>query len=288
MSALRGLTAALAAGALLLTLSACAAGAPSSSLTVTYEVGDEQRTVTFAPDQITCDADRVHGLAVSVDPQGRMNLSLDGDRRGSMGAATDDGLVLFEGTGLSLSADGDDLVVAESPGEVALIEGWTPEDGVDVDAGDAERVPATLSGSIRCDTPVSVPSAAPESAPASSDPTAVSVAFTADGTARTVSFVPSSVSCDARVTATTVEPGTGMITFDATGSTSIDVTVTDEAGTTAFRADDVALTPESDGSYWIQRVGGEVSFWAGASGGTLRPEDAVTGSGTLSALVVCP
>lgn len=146
---------------LVLALSGCAFGG-STGLTVTYEVDGEERTVTFKPDQITCDEDSVHGLAISNDPQGRFSIRLSGDRRGSVGAGSDEGLVLFEGTGLELSASGSVLTVGESEGEVSLVEGWTPDDDVNTMIDDAMQYPAMLSGSITCEDPVSVPTPEPE------------------------------------------------------------------------------------------------------------------------------
>lgn len=148
--------ASLAAAAMVLALAGCAPGA-STELTVTYEVDGAARTLTLEPDQVTCDEDRVHGLAMSNDPQGRFSIRLDSDRRGSLGAGSDEGLVLFEGTDLDLSATGTDLTVGASEGEVSVVEGWAPGDDVNVDAADAEKYPAVLSGSIACEDPLTVP-----------------------------------------------------------------------------------------------------------------------------------
>lgn len=101
----------------------------------------EERTLTLTPDQITYDQDSVDGLAISNDPQGRFSIRLDGDRRGSVGAASDEGLALFEGAELDLSASDTVLTIGESEGEVSLVEGWAPGDDVNVTADDAERYP---------------------------------------------------------------------------------------------------------------------------------------------------
>lgn len=146
----------LAAAATVLVLAGCAPG-DSAGLTVTYAVDGAERTVTLEPDQITCDADAVHGLSISNDPQGRFSILLDGDRRGSVGAGGDDGLVLFEAAELDLSASGTVLTVGPSEGEVSLVEGWAPGDDVDVSADDAARYPARVSGSIVCEDAVVVP-----------------------------------------------------------------------------------------------------------------------------------
>lgn len=160
----------LAAAATAVVLAGCAPGA-SNGLTVTYEVDGAERTSTLTPDQITCDADDVHGLAISNDPQGRFSIRLDGDRRGSVGAGSDDGLLLFEGTGLDLSASGTALTIGESAGEVSLVEDWRPGDDVNVTTDDAVQYPAVLSGSVTCEEPVIVPTREPE-ATESADPTA--------------------------------------------------------------------------------------------------------------------
>lgn len=280
----RATTAFLAAATMMLALAGCAPGA-STGLTVTYEVDGAERTVTLDPDQITCDAGSVHGLAISNDPQGRFSIGLDGPRRGSVGVGSDDGLVLFEGTGLDLSASGTVLTVAASEGEVSLVEGWAPGDDVNVSVDDAEQYSAVLSGSISCDDPVTVPTPEPD-ASGSTPPVGVSVRFTAGDTVHLAAFVPSAVACDARVSATGVEPYPGTFSFDSSGR--VQMTVSDEAGTTEFRADGVDVTAESDGSYWLRDVEGDVRFWEGQTGGTLSPDDAETGTGTLSALVVCP
>lgn len=280
----RATAAFVATATVLLGLVGCAPAA-SNGLTVTYEVDGAERILTFVPDQITCDGDRVHGLAISNDPQGRFSIDLGGHRRGSVGAGSDDGLVLFEGTDLDLSASGSTLTVGASPGELALVEGWTPGDDVNVGADDAERYPAEVSGSIACDEPVSVPTSEPSSSSGSAPPEGVSVRFTAGDTVHLASFVPNAVSCDAGVTATSVEPYPG--TFSLTSSGRVQMTVSDDVGTTQFRADGVDVTAESDGSYWLRNIEGEVQFWAGQTDGTLSPDDAETGDGTLSALVVC-
>ncbi|WP_159500948.1 hypothetical protein [Microbacterium sp. 18062] len=265
-------------------LVACASGT-STGLRVTYAIDGTEHTLSFSPDQITCSAERVHGLAVSNEPQGRFSIDLSGDRRGSVGAGGDDGLVLFEATGLQLSASGDVLTVDETEGEVAVIADWRPGDDVNVEPEDAQRYPATLSGSISCDGPVTVPTAAP-AASADPDVAGVSISFAADGLAHTATFEPSTVSCDARVTATGVQPHPGTLSLDASGQ--LQVSIVDDTGSTQFRASGVSTEPESDGSYWLQGIDGEVSFWQGQTSGTLAPEDAVTASGTLSALIVCP
>lgn len=279
----RAAAAIVAAGALTLALAGCAPGA-APGLTVTYEVDGAERSVTLNPDQITCDAGGVHGLAISNDPQGRFSIGLSSDRRASIGAGSDDGLVLFEGTDLDLSASGNVLTVGASEGEVSVVEGWTAGDDVNVAADDADEYPATLSGSVTCDDPVTVPTPEPP-ASGSIAPDGVSVAFTAGGTAHTAAFVPTDVSCDERVTATGVQPNPGTFSFDSSGR--VQVTVSDDAGTTEFRADGVNVTAESDGSYWLSGIDGDVQFWEGQTGGTLAAEDAVTGTGTLSALIVC-
>lgn len=130
-------------------------------LTVTYATDGGEQTLTLKPDQISCDSDSAHGLAISNDPQGRFSIRLDSDRRGSVGAGSDEGLVLFEGTELHLSASDTVLTIGESGGEVSLVEGWEPGDDVNVTADDAERYPATLTGSITCDGPVAQPSTEP-------------------------------------------------------------------------------------------------------------------------------
>ena len=145
---------------MVLMLAGCAPGA-ATALTVTYAVDGEERTSTLTPDQITCDAGSVHGLAISNDPQGRFSIRLDSDRRGSVGTASDEGLVLFEGSELDLSASGTVLTVGTSEGEVSLVDGWEPGDDVNVTADDAERHPATLSGSITCEGAVTVPTTEP-------------------------------------------------------------------------------------------------------------------------------
>lgn len=155
------MTAACFATALMaLTLTGCAPGA-TAGLTVTYEVDGEERTLTLTPDQITCDADSVHRLAVSNDPQGRFSIRLDGDHRGSVGAGSDEGLVLFEAAELDLSGSDAVLTIGESKGEVSVVEGWEPGDDVNVTADDAERHPAALSGSITCEAGVTVPTTEP-------------------------------------------------------------------------------------------------------------------------------
>ncbi|NYD67645.1 hypothetical protein [Agromyces atrinae] len=280
----------LRASALLVTvglalgLTACSTG-PSNSVQVTYEIDGAERTLTFSPDQITCTDDRVHGLAISNDPQGRFSIDIGGQRRGSVGAGGDDGLVLFEGTDLQLSASGNVLTVGESEGEVAVVADWKPGDDANVEPEDADRYPATISGSIECDAPVAVPTAQPE---ATSDPTVtgVSVRFTGDGISHTATFEPSDVSCDSRVTATGVQPHPGTLALDSSGR--LQVSVVDDTGTTQFVATGVSATPESDGSYWLQNITGDVSYWEGETSGTLSPEDAVEASGTLSALIICP
>jgi len=252
---------------------------------VAYEADGVQRTVTLDPDQITCDEGSVHGLAISNDPQGRFSIGLGGDRRGSVGAGSDEGLVLFEGTELDLSASGTVLTVGSSEGEVSVIEGWETGDDVNVSADDAVQYPAVLSGSLSCDDPVSVP-VPDEGSSESAPPVGVSVTFTAAGAVRTAAFVPTSVSCDARVTATGIDPHPGTFSLDPSGR--VQMTVSDEEGTTEFRADDVDVAAESDGSYWLRNIEGDVRFWAGQTGGTLSPDDAETDTGTLSALIVCP
>lgn len=282
---MRRVTAAfLAAAFMVLTLAGCAPGT-ATGLTVTYEVGGAERTLTLNPDQITCDADSVHGLAISNDPQGRFSIRLDSDRRGSVGAGSDDGLVLFEGTGLDLSASGAVLTVGQSEGEVSLVEGWAPGDDVNVTADDAEQYPATLSGSITCEDTVTVPTPEPQ-ATGSTGPEGVSVRFTAGSTIHTATFVPSAVSCDARVIATGIDPHPGTFSFDSSGR--VQATVSDDAGTTEFRAEGVNVVAESDGSYWLRGIEGDVLFWEGQTGGTLSPHAADAGTGTLSALIVCP
>lgn len=140
------------AGAVLASLlTGCGAGADASSLTVVYEKSGEQQRVVFTPDQVTCHDDLVHGVSVQAKPQGQFTVALGGDRRLRVGAASDEGLVLFDATGGALTVEGDSLVVGETSGEVALVAGWTPEDGTDVDPGDAERFEATVSGRIHCD-----------------------------------------------------------------------------------------------------------------------------------------
>lgn len=269
---------------MVLALAGCAPGA-STGLTVTYEVDGAERTLTLDPDQITCDAENVHGLAISNDPQGRFSIGLAGDRRGSVGAGSDDGLVLFEGTELDLSASGTVLTVGASEGDVSLVEGWAPGDDVNAEADDAEQYPAALSGSIICEDPITVPTPEPE-ASESTAPVGVSVRFTAGDTVHTAAFTPSAVSCDARVTATGVEPHPGTFSFDSSGR--VQATVSDDAGTTEFRADGADVVAESDGSYWLRGIDGDVRFWEGQTGGTLSWDDAQTGTGTLSALIVCP
>lgn len=280
----RATTAVLATAALVFALAGCAPGA-STGLTVTYEVDGAERTLTLDPDQITCDAESVHGLAISNDPQGRFSIDLAGDRRGSVGAGSDDGLVLFEATALDLSASGTVLTIGASEGQVSLVEGWSPGDDVNVGADDAEQYPAALSGSIVCDDPITVPTPEPE-ASESAAPVGVSVRFTAGDTVHTAAFTPSTVSCDARVTAAGVEPHPGTLSFDSSGR--VQATVSDDTGTTEFRADGAEVVAESDGSYWLRGIDGDVRFWEGQTGGTLSPEDAETGTGTLSALIVCP
>lgn len=269
---------------LALGLTACSTG-PSNTLTVTYEVDGAEQTLSFSPDQITCTDDRVHGLAVSNKPQGRFSIDLGGQRRGSVGAGGDDGLVLFEATGMQVSASGTVLTVDESDGEVAVIADWRPGDDANVEPEDATRYPATLSGSISCDEPVAVPTAEPAASP---DPTVtgISVRFAADELAHTATFEPSSVDCDTRVTATGVQPHPGTLALDSSGR--LQVSVVDDTGTTQFVATGVSATPESDGSYWLQNITGDVSYWEGETSGTLSPEDAVEASGTLSALIICP
>ncbi|WP_341956398.1 hypothetical protein [Microbacterium sp. LWH13-1.2] len=281
---LRSTTALLAAATMMLALAGCAPGA-STGLTVTYEVDGAERTVTLDPDQITCDDGSVHGLAISNDPQGRFSIGLDGPRRGSVGVGSDDGLVLFEATGLDLSASGAELTVGASEGEVSLVEGWAPGDDVNASGDDAEQYSAVLSGSISCDDPVTVPTPEPESS-GSAPPVGVSVRFTAGDTVHLAAFVPGDVSCGARVSATGVDPNPGTISFDSSGR--VQMTVTDEAGTTEFRADGVDVAAESDGSYWLRDIEGDVKFWEGQTGGTLSQDDAESGTGTLSALIVCP
>lgn len=273
----------LAAAVMALTLAGCAPGA--AGLTVTYEVGGAERTLTLHPDQITCDAGSVHGLAISNDPQGRFSVRLDGDRRGSLGAGSADGLVLFEGTELDLSTAGTVLTVGTSEGEVSVVEGWAPGDDVNVTADDATQYSATLSGSITCEDPVTVPTPDPP-ASGSTAPEGVSVRFTAGRTVHTATFVPSAVSCDARVTATGIDPHPGTLSFDSSGR--VQVTVSDDAGTTEFRADGVNVVAESDGSYWLTEVDGDVQFWERQTGGMLSRDSAEVGTGTLSALIVCP
>lgn len=279
----RGLAAVLVAAVTVLALAGCSPDA-ATGLSVTYEVDGAERTVTLAPDQITCDEDSVHGLAISNDPQGRFSIRLGGDRRGSVGAGTDDGLVLFEGTGLDLSASGSTLTVGASDGEVSVVDGWRPGDDVNVEPENAEQFAAVLSGSISCEDPVTVPTPEP-SASDSAAPEGVSVRFTAGDTVHTAAFVPTAVSCDGLVTATGVEPSAGTFSFDPSGR--VQATVTDDAGTTEFRADDVTVAAESDGSYWLRNIEGDVSFWEGRTGGVLSADDAQTGTGTLSALIVC-
>lgn len=156
----RRLIASLMVAGLAVSLVACAAG-PASGLRVTYEVDGTEGTVSFSPDQITCSADRVHGLAISNEPQGRFWIDLSGDRRGSVGAGGDDGLILFEATDLQLSASGSVLTIDDSEGEVAVIEDWRPGDDTDVEPQDADRYPAVLSGSISCEAPVILPTDEP-------------------------------------------------------------------------------------------------------------------------------
>lgn len=150
----------LATALMVLMLAGCAPGA-ATALTVTYAVDGEERTLTLTPDQITCDADSVHGLAISNDPQGRFSIRLDGDHRGSVGAGSDEGLVLFEAAELDLSGSDAVLTIGESKGEVSVVEGWEPGDDVNVTADDAERHPAALSGSITCEAAVTVPTTEP-------------------------------------------------------------------------------------------------------------------------------
>lgn len=126
---------------------------PRRQLTVTYEVDGEERALTLTPDQITCDADSVHGLAVSNDPQGRFSIRLDGDHRGSVGAGSDEGLVLFEAAELDLSGSDAVLTIGESKGEVSVVEGWEPGDDVNVSADDAG-----IPRRCRDRSPVKVPS----------------------------------------------------------------------------------------------------------------------------------
>ncbi|PKI89914.1 hypothetical protein CW368_12175 [Actinomycetales bacterium SN12] len=241
--------------------------------------------MTINPDQVSCDAASAHGLAISNDPQGRFSVRLGSDRRGSVGAGSAEGLVLFEGTELDLTASGAVLTIGESEGEVSLVEGWAPGDDVNVAADDAERYPARLSGTVACESPITLATPDPGKS-GSAAIEGVSVRFMVAGAVHTAVFVPTAVSCAGGVTATGVEPYPGTFFFDDSGL--VRMTVSDDAGTTEFRADDVSVVAESNGSYRLQGIRGDVQFWEGQTGGTLSPDEAEAGTGTLSALIICP
>ncbi len=71
------------------------------------------------------------------------------DRRGAFTPGSS--IVAFQSDDVDVTiADG--LVrVGQSSAEVAVVAGWTPDDGFDVSQDDAAKYAATLSGELRCD-----------------------------------------------------------------------------------------------------------------------------------------
>ncbi|KEP74845.1 hypothetical protein HR12_03365 [Microbacterium sp. SUBG005] len=71
--------------------------------------------------------------------------------RGSVGVGAESVLVSFQSDDIDLTASGDAVRVASSDGEAAVVEGWSPEDGIVESPDDATRYPATVTASLRCE-----------------------------------------------------------------------------------------------------------------------------------------
>lgn len=67
------------------------------------------------------------------------------------GVGAESVLVSFESDDIGLTVSGDAVTVASSDGEAAVVEGWSPEDGIVVSPDDATRYPATVTASPRCE-----------------------------------------------------------------------------------------------------------------------------------------
>ncbi|MCY1715538.1 hypothetical protein OVA26_01100 [Microbacterium sp. SL62] len=130
------------------------AGTPSaSSLTITFTDGSGSQSVVFQPDRVECDDSGARGISLKNDPQGRFSFvtSSDGATRGSVGAGASVGLVAFQSDDVDVTISDGLVRVGQSSGEVAVVAGWTPDDGFDVSEDDAAKYAATLSGELRCD-----------------------------------------------------------------------------------------------------------------------------------------
>lgn len=136
-----------------LALAGCAPAASPSTITVTWTGPDGEQTVTMTPDVIECDDTGARGTAVQVTPQGTFSFrtNVDEGARGSVGVGADGVLVSFESDDIDLTVGGENVSVASSDGEAAVVEGWKPEDGIVESPDDATRYPATVTASLRCE-----------------------------------------------------------------------------------------------------------------------------------------
>lgn len=131
----------------------CAPAGSASTVTVTWTGPDGEQTVTMTPDVVDCDDTGARGTSMQVEPQGTFSFrtNVGEGARGSVGVGAESVLVAFESDDIDLTVRGDAVTVASSDGEAAVVEGWTPEDGIVESPDDATRYPATVTASLRCE-----------------------------------------------------------------------------------------------------------------------------------------
>lgn len=138
-------------GAVLL-LAGCASA--SAGVSISFDDGDGQTTVSGNPASVRCTTSSASGIATDAPQSGITVQFADGAQPSSVTAwVFDERIYVFEARDIDIAVEGDRIRIDAAPGTIAIAEAepGTPPSAGDLDTENATEVDGSLTVDLTCD-----------------------------------------------------------------------------------------------------------------------------------------